>query len=172
MTNKPAAPSDNTYQPSTNQKVLYQENQTRLSRPVQAPKRLVIKFSAIQPNANINIIQTWTRLHSMGSHKGSSSVSIASTDIAMKRAFKQEIASPVDRLKTSSDQSLNVSSWVHKYEGRANGFIDINLLYHKRRFIEGYPLLLTFDFKGFLVESTEGALRSLFLKVGNIPPFQ
>ena len=68
-----------TYQPSTSQKVLYQENQTRLSRPVELPYRLLIKFSAIQANKKINMIQDCTRLHSTGSQRGSSSTINAST---------------------------------------------------------------------------------------------
>jgi hypothetical protein len=45
------------YQSSINQNVLYQPNQTLLSRPVKLPKRLVIKFSAIQAKIKIKKIQ-------------------------------------------------------------------------------------------------------------------
>ena len=108
----------------------------------------------------------------MGSHKGSSSVNIASIDIAIANALMYRSASPVERLNTSKHQSLKVVSCVHKYDGNANGLIDNNLVYHKLVFLEDDPLLLILVFLDTLegVELESG--RSLSPKVGNIPPFQ
>ena len=57
MTKKTADPKLIIYHKLMNQKVLYHENQTLLSRPVKLPNLLTIKFSAIQANMKINRIQ-------------------------------------------------------------------------------------------------------------------
>ena len=75
------------------QNVRYQPNQIRLSRPVYEPNLDEIKFSAIQPKKKMKKIHVWTRLHSTGSHKGSSSVTKASTVKIIKSPRKYTIPS-------------------------------------------------------------------------------